>query len=179
MECRAFQHKVRGEWREIERAYFLAMTRDQASEWTLKKNGVEIIDEAVLGKLSVAEPKETKGSSIYVRLSMPLKTRIAKSAEDERLSVNAWILHCCERCAQLDRVGSILGEIMQTALSFKSGSTRHSDQMIDHMGEQAATIAHFLGWTGKDLENLRTTAAMRAGRGFAGHREWPKDKEAL
>jgi HicB family len=135
------------------------------------------LNDGILDEPPEAAAEESPGSTLYIRVPTSLKNRIEALAKEADLSLNAWTMRCVERCAEMDRVGDLLGEIMQTGMSYRCGTSDSEAHMISHMHEQAEEIAQILGWRGKARENLATNAMISACHGTSGHRRWKHENE--
>ena len=142
---------------EVPKVYFEASRRDQIMKLVERANNLTILNEEILEPPPEAAAEAAPAATLYIRLPAALKDRLEKLAMKESLSLNSWTIRCVERCAQIDKVGSLLGEIMQTGLSHEAGCD--DALMIKHMWHRAEDIAEILGWRGKDLENLSTNAS--------------------
>jgi len=158
---------------ERERDVFVPMTRDEAHKWIMEGE-VELMND-VFGEPPEAAEEAAPGATIYLRVPASLKDRIETAASDDRLSVNAWTMRCVERCAGINKVGELLGEIMQTAQSELAGAD--SAGMIQHMRQQAESIAEFFGWREKELEDLCSSASVAAAQRLGDHYRWPLPEE--
>ena len=167
-------HKDRnGDWQERESNQFEVMTRDSAHKWVMDTGRqVELLSD-VFGEPPEAAAEVSPGATLYIRLPASLKERLDTLAREDRTSLNAWTTRCVERCAEMDKVGEYLGEIIATGLTLKSepetGAFTEQDarEMVDHMADLAESIAMALGWRGKELEDLSNNAGSQYG-----HRNW-------
>jgi hypothetical protein len=155
---------------EREKVYFEASTREQVQRLVERTDNLAILDEDILADPPEAAEEASPSATLYVRLPTALKDRLDVLAKNDGLSVNAWAMRCVERCANLEKVGERLGEIMQTGLAYRSDPDGFLDgkhgAMISHMHEQAEEAAKLLGWRGKALEDLSTNACYEASLGF-------------
>ena len=74
-----------------------ALDRDAAARW-LRRPSVDILDENALEMPPEAGEERGGESTIYLRVSAPLKERITAAAQGEL--VNAWVTRCVEHCLQ-------------------------------------------------------------------------------
>jgi hypothetical protein len=161
------------EWEvdEKPKVYFEASSRDEIMKLVERTNNLVILNEQILQEPPEAAAESAPAATLYIRVPATLKDRLDTLARHENVSLNTWTMRCVERCAQMDKVGELLGEIMQTGLSVDAGADDAG--MIKHMWHRAEDIAEVLGWRGKDLENLCTNASVAATSGSDEHQHWP------
>ena len=166
------------EWKVEDKAkvYFETMSRDEVSRLVERTNNIAILNEGILQEPPEAISEVAPGATLYIRIPASLKEQSEALARGDGVSLNTWTMRCVERCAQMDRVGELLGEIIQTGLSEASGSDDAC--MVQHMRQMAELAAETLGWRGKDLESLSTNASVEASYGSDLHQRWPhRDEE--
>jgi hypothetical protein len=167
---------IHGGWVPTACDEFEPMTRDQAHRWVMTGE-TEMLND-VFGDPPEAADKPALGATLYIRVPASLKDRLEVLARHDDLSLNAWTMRCVERCADLDKVGALIGEIMQTGQSAVCGvDSTHHYEMIRHMHQQAEAIGVALGWRGKALENLCSDASALAAAGISDNRRWPLTDE--
>jgi hypothetical protein len=87
------------EWNERERTEdekvvhrLVPLSPERAKEWLLEGE-VEVFHNP-FEKATEAEPEAT----IYVRVPASLKRRVDETAEEDKMSTNAWVMRCLELC---------------------------------------------------------------------------------
>ena len=144
-----------GEWRDIERHEFDALTESEARAWTegSRYRQVEILND-VFGEPPEASKEEAPSATLYIRVPTSLKARVDEAAAADKLSLNAYMIRCTERCTNLEAIGNRLGEIFQTWRSSEAGCPENQggNSMLSHVNEQARNIAKLLGLDHEKLE---------------------------
>jgi hypothetical protein len=76
---------------------FDALSREDAEEW-MRTGVVEVHGKDPFGERPEAVAEVEPGATIYVRLPALLKRRVEEAANAANQSVNAYAMHCLERC---------------------------------------------------------------------------------
>lgn len=98
---RSYYDREEGEHRTKVHNEFEPMTRAQAHDWMMKGEK-EIIHNVFEDPPEAADTSEPE-AVIYIRVPKSLADRIETAAREERLSKNAFMLRCAERCVAKDR----------------------------------------------------------------------------
>jgi predicted HicB family RNase H-like nuclease len=142
------------------RTVFEPMERDAVDTW-LTTGEVEVLDTSVFAEPEEAAAEREPEATLYVRVPRSLKDRIEAGANDDDLSVNAWVMRCVERCAGRHREDGAVElwrahYIASTIGTVPDGYTL--EQCIDALGQIRGLIASAWGELdlprakGKDLD---------------------------
>jgi hypothetical protein len=75
-----------------------ALSRDEIDRMVARTMDLEIVNEKALALPPEASDEAEDGATIYMRLPKALKAKIDEAARTANLSINAWMLRCCESC---------------------------------------------------------------------------------
>jgi hypothetical protein len=102
-------HKREREWSQEDDAYrieeidsFEPMTRNEAHNWVLEGDDIELIDDRIFDAVPEATAETPAGATLFIRLPTSLKERIEADAKARGLSVNAAVMRCLEACLSKD-----------------------------------------------------------------------------
>ena len=64
----------------------------------ITREAIEIVDESILQPPPEAAAEADAAATIYARVPAPLKDRVDNAAAEAKLSTNAYVLRCLEKC---------------------------------------------------------------------------------
>jgi predicted HicB family RNase H-like nuclease len=120
---------------------YVPKNRDEAKKWVLEREAETVVD-------AFDEPTETMGdgppteAGIYLRLPILLKTRAEAAAKSARMSLNAWITQCLERCAGPEQ--------LYTPTTANPNYEECLKRVIEFVSKPAVA-GFYIGMTGQDL----------------------------